>query len=120
LYINEYSTIDQGNVAGNPVYERTKQYLKEIQNAGIKIDGIHYASIDVEIEKLATNSWLQITLHEGKNREIRKVLSYFGLEVNRLIRIQYGNYKLDKMQPGEIKEVKYIPEFENESNRRKL
>lgn len=44
LYINEYSTIDQGNVAGNPVYERTKQYLKEIQNAGIKIDGIGFQS----------------------------------------------------------------------------
>jgi 23S rRNA pseudouridine2605 synthase len=85
---------------------------------GIKIDGIHYASIKVEIEKLATNSWLQITLQEGKNREIRKVLSHFGLEVNRLIRVQYGNYKLDKMQPGEIKEVKYIAEFKDESNRR--
>ena len=42
LYINEYSTIDQGNVAGSPIYERTKQYLKEIQNAGIKIDGIGF------------------------------------------------------------------------------
>jgi 23S rRNA pseudouridine2605 synthase len=82
--------------------------LKKLKR-GIKIDGVHYASIDVEIEKLATNSWLQITLNEGKNREIRKVLSYFGLEVNRLIRIQYGNYKLDKMQPGEIKEVKLVP-----------
>ncbi len=42
LYLNDYSTIDQGNLPGSVVYERTKQYLKEIQNAGIKIDGIGF------------------------------------------------------------------------------
>lgn len=42
LYLNDYSTIDQGNLPGSAVYERTKQYLKEIQNAGIKIDGIGF------------------------------------------------------------------------------
>jgi len=42
MYLNDYSTIDQGNLPGSPVYERTKQYLKEIQNAGIKIDGIGF------------------------------------------------------------------------------
>lgn len=42
LYLNDYTTIDQGNLPGNAVYERTKQYLKEIQNAGIKIDGIGF------------------------------------------------------------------------------
>lgn len=42
MYLNDYSTIDQGNLPGSAVYERTKQYLKEIQNAGIKIDGIGF------------------------------------------------------------------------------
>lgn len=42
MYLNDYTTIDQSNVIGSPVYERTKQYLKEIQNAGIKIDGIGF------------------------------------------------------------------------------
>ena len=79
--------------------------LKDLKN-GITIEGVRYDSIEVEIEKLATNSWLKITLTEGKNREIRRVLKYLGLEVNRLIRIQYGKYKLNDMKPGEIKEVK--------------
>ena len=42
MYLNDYTTIDQGNLPGSVVYERTKQYLKEIQNAGIKIDGIGF------------------------------------------------------------------------------
>lgn len=42
LYLNDYTTIDQGNLPGNATYERTKQYLVEIQNAGIKIDGIGF------------------------------------------------------------------------------
>jgi GH35 family endo-1,4-beta-xylanase len=42
VYLNDYSSIDQGNLPGNPTYERTKQYFREIQNAGVKIDGIGF------------------------------------------------------------------------------
>lgn len=73
---------------------------------GITIDGVRYAPIKVEIEKMDTNSWLKITLKEGKNREIRKVMKHFGLEVSRLIRIQYGKYKLGNLKPGDVKEVR--------------
>lgn len=79
--------------------------LKRLKK-GITIDGVRYASIDVEVEKLDRNSWLQITLSEGKNREIRKVMKHFGLEVSRLIRTEYGEYKLGDMRPGEVREVK--------------
>lgn len=72
---------------------------------GITIDGVRYSSIFVEVEKLDKNSWLQITLTEGKNREIRKVLKHFGLEVSRLIRVSYGDYELGKLKVGEVKEV---------------
>lgn len=72
---------------------------------GIVIDKVRYAKIDVEIEKKAINSWLRVTLREGKNREIRKVMAYFGLEVSRLIRVKYGKYELGNLKPGELKEV---------------
>lgn len=81
--------------------------LKKLKK-GITIDGVSYAPIDIEFEKLSTNSWLKITLREGKNREIRKVLKHFGLEVNRLIRIEYGEYKLGNLKPGEVVEVDLI------------
>jgi len=83
--------------------------LKPLQTLkdGIEIDGMRYSGIKVEVEKQgATNAWLRMTLHEGKNREIRRVLAAFGLEVNRLIRIKYGDYELGKLLPGEVAEVK--------------
>ncbi len=78
--------------------------LKKLSK-GITIDGVKYAPLEVEIDKLSTNSWLKITLHEGKNREIRKILKHFSLEVNRLIRVEYGDYKLGDLKPGEIREI---------------
>jgi 23S rRNA pseudouridine2605 synthase len=43
-------------------------------------------------------------LTEGKNREIRRIMDYFDLSVNRLIRTSYGPYELGDLQPGEWRE----------------
>ena len=73
---------------------------------GTEVDGIQYGSIKAEIITVkGSNAWLQITLTEGKNREIRKVMKSLGLEVNRLIRLSYGPFQLGNLQPGEAKEV---------------
>ncbi len=73
---------------------------------GVTIDGINYGSIKTEIESAqGANTWLKVTLTEGKNREIRKVMKYFGLEVSRLIRLSYGPFQLGAMKKGEVKEI---------------
>jgi 23S rRNA pseudouridine2605 synthase len=72
---------------------------------GIRIDGISYGPIKVELEKDGINAWLKISLTEGKNREIKKVLEYFGLQVNRLIRVSFGPFILGGLATGKIKEV---------------
>ena len=51
------------------------------------------------------NCWLEITLSEGKNREIRRMLTHLGYEVMRLVRIQFDKYTLGDLKPGEIKEI---------------
>lgn len=51
------------------------------------------------------NCWLEITLSEGKNREIRRMLAHLGYEVMRLMRIQFDKYVLDDLKPGEIKVI---------------
>jgi 23S rRNA pseudouridine2605 synthase len=51
------------------------------------------------------NCWLEITLSEGKNREIRRMLAHLGYEVMRLMRIQFDKYTLGDLKPGEIKKV---------------
>ena len=51
------------------------------------------------------NCWLEITLSEGKNREIRRMLAHLGYEVMRLVRIQFDKYTLGDLKPGEIREI---------------
>lgn len=80
------------------------EQLKE----GITVEGIRYGAIEAEIEKKqGSNLWLRMVLHEGKNREIRRVLEHLGLQVNRLIRVSYGSFALGKLPVGQIKEVPY-------------
>lgn len=79
--------------------------LASLKN-GITVEGIKYGPIMVKIEKSSpTNSWLQVTLKEGKNREIRKVMGALGLEVSRLLRVSYGPFQLGQLPRGNIKEV---------------
>ncbi|MBR6833303.1 MAG: rRNA pseudouridine synthase [Fibrobacter sp.] len=51
------------------------------------------------------NCWLEFTLSEGKNREIRRMLAHLGYEVMRLMRIQFDKYVLGDLKPGEIKVI---------------
>lgn len=73
---------------------------------GITVDGVSYGGIDAHVEKeQGANVWLRMTLREGKNREIRRVLEFLGLQVNRLIRTSYGPFHLGKMPVGTVEEV---------------
>ncbi len=73
---------------------------------GITIQGIRYASCETVVEQVkGTNSWISITLTEGKNREIRKLMAFFGLDVTRLIRVSYGPFQLGNLEKGEVREV---------------
>ena len=59
--------------------------------------------IKVSIGKATgTNSWLTMRLKEGKNREIRKVCKFVGLEVNRLIRTSYGPFDLADLKKKKL------------------
>lgn len=81
--------------------------LESLKN-GITVEGVRYGSIDAKLEeseKEGTNSWISMTLREGKNREIRRVMEALGLNVTRLIRTDYGPFTLGKMTRGGVQEV---------------
>lgn len=83
----------------------TPEIQKKIEK-GITIKGIKYAPCSIEVERTqGTNSWLQITLTEGKNREIRNIMAHFSLPVTRLIRISYGPFQLGNLEKGGVREV---------------
>ncbi len=74
--------------------------------AGMTVEGVKYGSIEAEIDKdEGTNTWLTLTLTEGKNREIRKVMEALNMQVNRLIRLSYGPFQLGKLPRGGLEEV---------------
>jgi 23S rRNA pseudouridine2605 synthase len=73
---------------------------------GITIEGISYRSVVVTIDRQqGSNCWLTMTLSEGKNREIKRLLEHVGLQVTRLIRISYGAFQLGKLEPNSVDEV---------------
>ncbi len=74
---------------------------------GIEIEGVRYGKIDANMERrTGRNQWIEMTLTEGKNREVRRVLEHFGLEVSRLLRTSYGPYQLGDLPRGQAYELK--------------
>ena len=73
---------------------------------GLTIDGVAYGPIRAELDRTqGTNAWLTLSLREGKNREVRRVMEHLGLSVTRLIRIAYGPFQLGELERGQVDEV---------------
>jgi len=53
----------------------------------------------------AKNSWIEIVLDEGKNRQIRRILEGLGIEVQRLVRVAIGPLELGKSTKGEVRKL---------------
>jgi len=85
-------------------------YQEDIDEAakGVTIDGISYRGIRITPESdfvKGKNQWINVVMHEGKNREIRRVMQAMGLSVNRLIRTSYGPFELGRLPIGKTAEV---------------
>jgi 23S rRNA pseudouridine2605 synthase len=83
---------------------------------GIKINNVRYAPFEYRLLKEGNaNSWLELQMQEGKNNEIRNLCSFIDLKVNRLIRLEYGPFKLKNLLPGKIEkaEEKEMELYEN-------
>jgi 23S rRNA pseudouridine2605 synthase len=93
----------------------TQEQLDKLKT-GCTIDGVHYGPMEATIdkakakekgegEKSSANLWISVSITEGKNREVRKVLESVGLTVNRLIRLAYGPFQLGTLPVGAVEEV---------------
>ncbi len=97
---------------------------------GITIEGVRYRPLSVTFKKARrvaksypqsraqksakesgrerakkSNFWVETTLHEGKNRELRKIMQTLGYGVSRLIRTHYGPFALEKLAQGAYRHV---------------
>lgn len=92
-------------------FGKVSQNRLETLMEGIEIAGVRYGPINANLEQRtknpqARNQWIEVTITEGKNREVRRVLEHLGLQVSRLIRTAYGPFELDGLARGQVREVK--------------
>ena len=74
---------------------------------GATIDGEEFAPMEIRLDsQQGANAWLTVGIREGRNREIRRAMAHIGLQVNRLIRVGYGPFRLTGMEKNEVVEVK--------------
>jgi 23S rRNA pseudouridine2605 synthase len=73
---------------------------------GMVVDGFKFGPIEAAVDSIQrANTWLSVSLKEGKNREIRRVMDALLLPVTRLIRVAYGPFQLGNLERGAAEEV---------------
>jgi 23S rRNA pseudouridine2605 synthase len=82
----------------------TQERLDSLKD-GLVVSGIQYGAVTAVLEKQqGGNIWMSVSITEGKNREVRKIMESLGLEVNRLIRLSYGPFILGGLGKASVKE----------------
>jgi len=101
------------NIIIHPTFEIEKDYIVntkdkipenilQMYQKGIIIDNIKY---QLEKYRIINDHEVLLTLIEGKNREIRRVLKHFDLRLNTIHRIRIGNICLNGLKPGEFRHL---------------
>lgn len=87
-------------------YGRIAQKELDALAEGVDVDGVRYGPIRATLDQTqGGNQWITMSITEGKNREVRRIMEYLGLRVNRLIRIAYGPFQLGALKEDGIEEV---------------
>ena len=90
----EYVVRVRGNVQ--------ESWLKSLRR-GIRVGKTKYRPMEATVlKRLDKGAWLSITITEGKNREIRRIMDHMRLYVRKFIRVRYGPYELGELPPGAV------------------
>ena len=99
-------------VGGWPRMYRARLFGKVTQSdldklaEGVTVEGVKYGPVVADIERSrGMYSWATVTLKEGKNREIKRLMESLGLKVARLIRVQFGPFHLGQLPEGSVEEI---------------
>jgi 23S rRNA pseudouridine2605 synthase len=96
------------------VHGRVSEDFLEKIKAGVLLEDGHTGELEVALDGVqGANSWLTLTLREGRNRLIRRIFKEFEMDVSRLIRISYGGIELGDVAKGAWRslsgsEIKYL------------
>lgn len=104
---------DLANMIMHPSYEIEKTYevkvfgkinesiLKKLRNGVEAHDGFLKPKSVRIVEQLPNKTWLEFRLHEGKNREIRRICEAAGVTIDKLKRVAIGALSIDGIKPGD-------------------
>jgi len=59
----------------------------------------------IRFRKTVPDSWLELVIREGRNRQVRRMTAAVGLPTLRLVRVAIGPYALDGLAPGQWREI---------------
>ncbi len=73
---------------------------------GITIEGVKYGPVIADLERAkAMYAWASVSLSEGKNREVKRLMEHLGFKVARLIRVRFGPFHLGQLKEGAVEEI---------------
>ena len=73
---------------------------------GTTLDGVRYGPVIADLERArGVYAWASVSLKEGKNREVKRLMESLGCKVARLIRVQFGPFHLGQLEPGLAEEI---------------
>lgn len=98
----------------HPRYEVPRVYLAKVRSVpepatierlrrGVTVDGERLAFDRVRLVESDKNAWVEVTLHEGKNHEVRRLLEAVGHPVSKLRRVSIGPITVRGLEPGEFR-----------------
>jgi 23S rRNA pseudouridine2605 synthase len=97
----------------HPSHQKTKVYEVQLDREPAKPDLTKLTTVGVILDdgpsmfsvRVVEGSGLEITMHEGRNRQIRRTFEALGYKVTKLHRTHFGSYTLDALPAGQHKEV---------------
>lgn len=111
---------DFANVLMHPSHQVAKVYVVKVRGlinedalqrlrVGVKLeDGMTEPAKVKRIRTAENNCWVQITIHEGRNRQVRRMFEHVGHPVTRLKRISIHGLTVDGLKPGQYRQL--LPE----------
>ncbi|MFZ0390026.1 MAG: pseudouridine synthase [Calditrichia bacterium] len=102
----------------HPRYEISKKYrvlldrrLRPVDlhnfSRGLELDGVMTSPCKIEEIRIVANaSYLEVELHEGRNRQIRRMFEQLGYQVKELQRVEFAGLRIDGMHEGEWRRLK--------------
>ncbi|MGE0455003.1 MAG: pseudouridine synthase [Vicinamibacteria bacterium] len=73
---------------------------------GVSVDGVRMSVDRVRVLEAENNAWLELTLHEGRNREVKRLMEAVGHPVSKLRRVAIGPLTTRGLKPGEFRSLR--------------